>query len=263
MEDKRTFTVVNKDGAEIELVIKNPGLKDREEAESIRIKTWNRAVADDAPFAENLDKVLRKQGLWDDAKEAKLKELQEELRDIFEKLDKGGIKLSEAKEAALKAREIRGEINKIGLNRVKYASTTVEALSSDREFQFLISCMVYYKNEPNKKYFKDFNDYLNRAGDVDAYLISSKVADVLYGGNEEYWVENKFLKEHKFVDDKLRLVNTDGHLIDREGRLIDEDYNYIKYDEAGKAVIIDKDGNPLEINTERKPFLDEEGNEIK
>lgn len=260
-EKNRDFKVFNKD-KEIELTIKNPGLKDREEAESIRIKTWNRAIADGAPFAENLDNVLRKQGLWTDAKQEKLNSYREELAEIFDRLDKGGIKLSDAKKDALRARELRNKINEISLDRVKYSSTTVEGLSSDKEFQYLISCMVYYKNEPNKRYYKDYNDYLNRAGDLDSYLISGKVAEILYGGSEDNWAENKFLKEQGFVDDQYRLINSDGHLIDEEGRLINEFGSYVKYDESGKAIVIDKDGQPLELKVERKPFLDDEGNEI-
>jgi hypothetical protein len=262
MEDNRNFTVTTKDGKEVELVIKNPGLKDREEAESIRIRAWNRAVNEKAPFAEKLGSVLREQGLWDDSKDEKLATLRTELAEIFDKLERGGIKLSEAKDAAIKARQIRNEMNLVTFDRVKYASTTVEGISSDKEFQYLVYAMVYYKNEPNKKYYKDFNDYLNRAGDIDSYLIMNKVSNILYGGNEENWTENKFLKEFKFVDEKLRLINSDGHLVDTKGRLINEYGDWIKYDENGKEIIIDEAGNPVEVQVDRKPFLDEEGNEI-
>lgn len=264
MDDKknRDFKIFDKDNKEVELTIKNPGLKDREEAESIRIKTWNRAIEDGAPFAKKLDNVLRAQGLWNDEKQAKLEGFQTELMEIFERLEKGGIKLSDAKKDALRARELRNDINRLSMDRVQYSSTTVEGLASDKEFQFLISCMVYYKNEPNKRYYKDYNDYLNRAGDIDSYLISGKVAEILYGGSEDNWTENKFLKEQGFVDDQYRLINADGHLVDKEGRLVDEFGNYIKYDESGKAIIVDKNGQPLELKIERKPFLDDEGNEI-
>lgn len=262
MNDKnRIFTLKDKDGNDMELIIKNPGLKDREEAESLRIRTWNRAIADKAPFAENLGKVLREQGLWDDTKEQKLIDLRLELTDIFDRLDKGGFKLSEARKLAIKARDIRNEINLVTFDRIRYASTTVEGLSSDKEFQFLVSCMVYY-NKDNKRYFKDFNDYLNRTGDVDAYMISNKVSEILYGGSEENYTENKFLKEQGFVDEKLRLINSDGHLIDKEGKLVNEDGDYIKYNEDGTVVIIDKDGNLIETKIEKKPFLNEDGTPI-
>jgi hypothetical protein len=263
MDDKnRAFTITTKDGKEIQLIIKNPTLKEREEAESIRIRAWNRAINEGAPFAEKLNDVLRKQGLWDDEKDDKLSKLRVELADIFDKLEKGGIKLSEAKELALRARGIRNEVNIVTFDRVRYASTTVEGISSDKEFQYLVYAMVYYNDNANKKYFKDFNDYLNRVADIDSYQISGKVAEILYGGNESEWPENKFLKNFKFVNEKLQLVNKDGHLVDTEGKLIDEDYNYIKYGPDGQKIIVDQDGNPVEFKEESKPFLDDEGNPI-
>jgi len=97
-------------------------------------------------------------------------------------------------------------------------------------------------------------------------------------------VENKFLKEFKFVNEDLRLVNDDGHLIDIDGRLINEEGRYIAYrtkkaeieqdeDELyfvniqGNEVVkvVDEDGDERWVTpdlAERKPFLDEEGNPI-
>lgn len=255
-----TFTVI-KDGQEIELMIKNPSLKEKEEAEAIKIRWWNKAVKEGCVFAENLNKVLEDQGIWNTEKQTKLDELRLELSNIFDKLDKGGIKLSEAKSLAIHARQIRNEISFLTFDRIRYISNTVEGISSDKEFQYLVSAMVY--NKDGKKYFKNFEDYLNRAGDLDAYQVSAKVSEYLYGGGADQYPENKFLKEYGFCDDKLRLVNKDGNLVDIENKLIDEDGNYIKFGPDGQKIILDENGEPVaEQNNTRKPFLNEDDKPI-
>ena len=54
---------------------------------------------------------MKEQGIWNEEKEEKLANLRIEIADNLEKIDKGGIKLSEAKLAAMKVRELRTEIN--------------------------------------------------------------------------------------------------------------------------------------------------------
>ena len=59
--------------------------------------------------------------------------------------------------------------------------------------------------------------------------------------------ENEVLLKYGFVDDKLRLVNEDGQLINKEDEVVDED----GLTSEDKKVV------------EHKPFLDDDGNEIK
>lgn len=261
--DKNNIVAVEEDGKLVEIYIKSPSLQDNERAESIRVKRWNQAISDGAVFTEKLNDILIKQGIWTDEKEQKLLDLRLELSDTIDTIDKGGIRLSDAKKLALKVRTLRSDINKLTFVRLKYVNETVEGQSQNAQFNYLISqCAVYNENR-EKKYFKSYEDYLNRANNIDSYLISNRCADVLFGNNEANWPENKFLKERGFVDEKLRLINKDGHLVDTDGKLIDEYGNYIKYSEDGKSIVIDKDGNPVEMTFERKPFLDDEDNPIE
>lgn len=263
MDDTNRIVEVAENDKIVKVYIKSPSLQDNEKAESIRVRRWNQAIADKAVFAEKLNEVLKEQGLWSDDKDQKIMELRLEIAEAINAIDKGGIKLSKAKELALKIRDLRAEINGIMFSRLKYVNETVEGQAQNAQFQYLISQCAVYNDDRNKKYFKSYEDYLNRANDLDAFLISTKCADVLFGNNETNWPENKFLRERGFVDDKLRLINKDGHLVDNQGRLIDEFGNYIKYAEDGKVIYIDKDGNPVEAEVERKPFLDDDGNEIE
>lgn len=258
MEKDRTIKVF-KDGNEVEVYIKDLSLEEREKAEGIRIKKWNAAIQNGAIFAEKLGKVLKDQGIWDDEKENKINELRLEITDCLNTLDKGGIKLSDAKNIALKIRDLREEINILSVNRIRYINETIEGQAQNAEFDYLVSQCAVYSNNRDTKYFANYEDYLNRKNNLDSYMISSKVAEIMYGGGEENWPENQFLKTYKFIDDKLRLVNKEGHLIDSKEKLIDEFGNYVSYDKNGKKVYVDEDGKTLEVNIERKPFLDDDG----
>ena len=92
---------------------------------------------------------------------------------------------------------------------------------------------------------------------------------MLYGLDPDYeknLPENKFLVTYKFANEKLELVNKDGHLIDSEGNLIDEEGYYVKYVDE-KKVRVTKDGRELDENNNVKvefsPFLDDDGKPVE
>ena len=70
------------------------------------------------------------------------------------------------------------------------------------------------------------------------------------------------MKQYKFVDDKLRLINKDGKLVDEQGRLIDENGRFINE----KGEFVDKDGNLVNSEgdyvVEFTPFLDDDGKPV-
>lgn len=261
MDQDRIIKVFN-DGKEVEIYIKDLSLQEREEAESVRIKKWNQAIQNKAVFAEKLNAVLEEQGIWNDEKETKISELRLEVAEYLDAIDKGGIKLSEAKKLAMKIKDLRNKITILAANRIRYINETVEGQAQNAEFDYLTSQSAVYNDDRSKKYFASYEDFLNRKNHIDAYTISSKVAEILYGGGEEAWPENVFLKKYKFVDEKLRLINKEGHLIDEDGRLIDDMGNYISYDKKGNKIFVDNKGNPVITSLERKPFLDDDGKPI-
>ena len=139
----------------------------------------------------------------------------------------------------------------------------------------------------NQPYFADQKAYDSQMGEPWVVEASSELANMLYGLDPDYetnLVENKFLKEFKFVNEDLRFINDDGHLVDSEGRLINEDGKFIAYhtkeaEEAqdqsqiyfvnadGEEVVsvTDESGNETWVKksvVERKPFLDDDGNPI-
>lgn len=262
MDDSKREFKVTKDGQELTLYIRNPTLQENEEAESIRLKSWTRAVKDGGILAEKLGDVLREQGIWDDDKEARQKEFQEELIESIRKIKRGGIKLQEARQLAIRIRQVRNELNVLTLDRVNYIDNCCEGQAQNRQFAFLVSCCTVYNDNKKKKYFSSFEDYLNRAKDIDAFIASNTCASVFYGTTDvSGWPENEFLKRYKFCNEKLQLIDSEGHLVDIDGKLIDGDGNLVKVVD-GVDIPIDKDGNDIIVENEVLPFLSEDGQPI-
>lgn len=252
------------DGTEV--YIKDPTRKDREGSESAKAKAWHRALDDGCKTEEQMLRIIAEKGLWDDDRETQIAELQEERESLEKTIKEGGIKLSEAKANAIKIIKIDNIVAELASNRIKYLGETLEAHARRAEYDYLVSCCAVYNSNRGKPYFKNYEDYLNKKSTYDVNLIASKASEVLYGMPDlDNTPAKQFLKEFKFVDDQLRLINKDGHLVDEDGRLVDEHGNYIKYVGRGdkkRPVIVDIDGNEIK-EQKRKAFLDDDGKPIK
>jgi hypothetical protein len=159
---------------------------------------------------------------------------------------------------------VRDEIRDLISVRTSLDNHSAEGQADNARFNYLVSVCVVY-NDTKEPYFKNMEDYLNRATDPVALIGAQNLANMLYGLDNDYesnLPENKFLKKFKFVDDKLRLIDKKGRLIDSEGRLVDDQGRFI--DDQGNFV--DKYGNRVDIDgeyiVEPQPFLDENGNPI-
>ena len=259
-----TFTLFV-DGKDEQFLIKSPSLADQRESQKIYNQAFSDAVKSGCIVRARLDDLLKEQGLWDDNKQIKFNTIQQELLDYEKTLARGGINLKTAKEIAIKMKTLREDLRELISVRTNLDNHTAEGQADNARFNYLISsCLVYYHNK-DKKYFKDYAEYLSRASEPVAIKAAQVLANMLYGLDNDYekkLPENKFLTNYKFVDDKLRLVNDKGQLVDGEGRLIDQNGRFIN--EEGKYV--DKNGNPVDENgdylLEFKPFTDDNGNPI-
>jgi hypothetical protein len=259
----RTFTatVNNK---ETTFLIKSPSLADQREATKVYNTAFSDALKAKAVVRAKLDDLLVEQGLWDDKKQFQFTALQSKILENERKLAKGGISLHEARNIALEMKKDREELRDLISVKTNLDTHTAEGQADNARFNYLVSaCTVY--NDTKKPYFSSYDDYLNKASDPIAILAAQNLAGMLYGlenNYEEKLPENKFLRQYKFVDDKLRLINKEGKLIDQEGRLIDQNGRFI--DEKGEFV--DKDGNPVSDSgdyvVDFKPFLDDNGNPV-
>jgi hypothetical protein len=211
-----------------------------------------------------MDDVLEEQGLWNKDKQNKYNTLQQELVEGEKRLAKGGFSLTEAKKLAIKMRNIRLDIRDLISVRTSLDNHSAEGQADNARFNYLVSACVVYK-ENDKPYFKDLADYMDRQDDPVALEGAQKLANMIYGLDNDFeknLPENKFLKKYKFVNEDLRFIDKQGRTVDSEGRLVDENGRYI--DEQGNFV--DKDGNRVDAEGEfvvdAQPFLDDEGNPV-
>tara|TARA_R110002020_G_scaffold40330_1_gene119264 strand:+ start:841 stop:1731 length:891 start_codon:yes stop_codon:yes gene_type:complete len=267
-KDKDTFEFdIEEKGKSVKRAFKisEATLQQQNEATKVYNRTFRDALESGALLRNKLEDYMRNQGMWNDEKQADLELLQKEILDKEKQLAKGGIRLSVAKDVAIEMADKRTEIRTMLMERNSLDGSTAEGQADNAKFDYLVSATLVY-NDSNKPYFKDLADYRNKNTDPVAIEAARKLAQKMYGldsNHEHNLAENKFLQEFEFVDKELRLVNKEGKLIDREGNLINEDGRYI--DEKGN--LIDLDGNPVteegDYKFERKPFLDDDGKEIK
>ena len=262
MKNKK-FTVKVED-KEIELLLRSPSLDDQREATKVYNQSFSEALKAKAIVRAKLDDVLRDQGLWDEKKQAEFTTLQNNLLQGEQDLAKGGISLSKAKEIALEMKKHRDKLRDLISVKTNLDTHTAEGQADNARFNYLVfACTVYANN--NERYFKSYEDYINRSTELAAIVSAQHLASMIYGLDSDYeqkLPENKFLLDYKFVNKDLKLVNKNGQLIDEKGRLIDEFGRFV--DENGNYV--DKDGNRVDADgdyiVEFKPFIDDDGQPV-
>lgn len=259
----RDFTV-DINGKEVTLSVIAPSSKDQKEAGKVYNNAFTEALKSKAVVRARLDDLLVDQGLWDDDKQQRFDSLQREMLESEKRLAKGGISLQEAKDIALEMRKTREEIRDLISVKTNLDVHTAEGQADNAKFNYLVYACTVYKDNRNK-FFSSYDNYLERSSELPAIMAAQNLANMIYGLEADYEAklpENKFLKNYKFVDDKLRLINKEGKLVDQKGRLVDENGRLIN--EEGKFV--DRFGNLItedgEYDVEFSPFLDEDGNPV-
>lgn len=252
------------DGQTKSFSIISPSAEIQKEANKIYNTAFSDAIKAKALVRAKLDDVLTEQGLWDDKKQQSFNDLQNAILEGERILAKGGISLTKAKETALNMKKNRSELRDLISVKTNLDTHTAEGQADNTKFNYLVSaCLVY--TDSKETYFKGYQDYLNRSSEPISVLAAQHLASMIYGLESDYeekLPENKFLSKYKFVDDKLRLINKDGHLVDETGRLIDESGRYVNE----KGEFVDKNGNLVtekgDYVLEFQPFLDDEGKPI-
>lgn len=255
---------IKKEDKDVDLMVRSPSLEDQREAQKAYNQAFTDAIKSKAVVRAKLDDLLEDQGLWNKEKQAKFTELQQQVLDGEKRLAKGGFNIKEAKDLALQMKRTREEIRDLISVRTSLDNHSAEGQADNARFNYLVSSCVVYKNN-NERYFKSLEDYLNRADDPAALVGAQKLANMIYGLDnnfEKNLPENKFLHKYKFVDEKLRLIDKQGKLVDSEGRLIDENGRFINE----KGEFVDKFGNRVDADgeyvVESQPFLDDDGNPV-
>ena len=285
-KNEKVIESEDKDGNVVKILVKNPTAEQYRDSQIEYNRAFRAALDSGALLRQKINDHMVDQGIWGEDKEKQYQKFVDDISQQEEILKGGGIKLSEAKEVALKLRNLRNGFRDLLSERNALDSNSAEGQADNARFAELVRvCMV--NPDTGQPYFPSQTDYDSQADQPWVVEASSELANMLYGLDPSYegnLVENKFLKEFKFVNEDLRFINSAGHLVDVDGRLINEDGQFIAYrtkkaeetqdvnelyfvnvDGDEVVSVKDEDGNETWVKksiVKRKPFLDDNGKPI-
>ena len=267
LDKKDDFIFVEK-----EFAVRLPSYKVMEEANKLKSKVFRESLDSGDMLRDQLEDILRNKGLWNDQRQIEYDTLRKEILDREYQLQKGGIRLNDAKALALEMKEKRQRMVDMLSGRSDLDSQTCEGKSENARFNYLFAHSLVYNDDeltpfyPNglEDYVVDMDNPIAVKGATEFYYLLSGTENL-----DDKLPENKFLKKFKFVDDKYRLVEKgSARLVDRDGKYVDEYGNYVEYNEDGTYYYVDVNGRKLDEETgnfvidEPSPFLDEYGNPV-
>ena len=185
---------VEVNGEEKTFMVRSPSLTDQREAQKVYNQAFTDAIKSKSVVRAKMDDLLQEQGLWNAEKQAEYTRLQNELLEGERKLAKGGFALSEAKKLAMKMRIIRNQIRELISVRTSLDNHSAEGQADNARFNYLVSVCVVYKDN-DKNYFASLEDYMSRIDDPVALAGAQKLANMIYGLDNNF---EKNLPENKF-----------------------------------------------------------------
>jgi hypothetical protein len=210
------------------------------EAQKVYNRAFKRAIEEGAILKKSLEDHMRRQGLWDDAKQEEYEDLIKRSADIEYKIKSGFYKkASQARDKSIELKQIRNELSSLLMVRNSMDSNTADGQADNERFFYLITVCVY-DYETQRPVYTSLEDYNEKAETELAIKCASEFANFAYGLDENYedkLIENKVLKKLGLLNDKGELTNKHGQRVDLDGNLLDE-----------TGARIDKDGNRIDIN---------------
>ena len=263
VDDRRTFEI---DGTTY--AVRIPKVQDIKEANELRSRTFNEALSRGDLLRDQLESELRKRSLWNDHREMEYQTLRKEVLDGEYRLEKGGIKLKQAKKVAVEMAEKRAKMVDLLSSRTDLDSNTCEGKADAARFNFLFSCCLVYDEDDTPYFPNKLDDYLENQDDPVAVQGANEYYYLISGSDalDSNLPENVFLKKFKFTDGQNRLIDEEGRLIDQDGKHIDENGLYIKWNKNGTTTSVDANGRKVNdegrFDVKSSPFLDDEGSPI-
>lgn len=276
------------EGNDLVLAIRTPSAAVKQKARLVYAKSYKEAIEGGAMIKQQAENYIRSMNLWDDVREAEFQKLRKSLlageKVIETKRHEDGspVKLTEAREIAIKMNKDRQSLQELLSVRSGIEANTADSIAEQSHFNYLVAACTVYNDGAweGKPYFtRDrqtpaVEDYVERGTEQAAFDAASKLSELIYGSEIEILKklpENEFLQKYKFMDSDGHLVNKDGHKIDEKGRPVNEDGYFVdadgnrvdsegnRVDEAGRyvgdddAFFLDEDGNPVVPDGESEP----------
>ena len=240
---------------EHEFVVSQPSLDDHNEATKVYNRTFRAALESGAILRASLTDYMQEQNLWSEQKELEYAKLQIDILQRQESLEKGGIKLSEARAVALEMGDLRADLRDLISDRTSLDTNTAEGQADNEKFNCLVSRCVVYKSD-GKRFYKDYQDFKG-SSDFEVSLKGAKIlANMMYGLDDNFektLPENEFLIKYNLADENLRLIDRQGRFVTRDGELIEN-----------LGLIVDDEGNlqEAEKKDEFSPFIDDDTGDL-
>ena len=271
IKKREQIKTYDENGKALELDVIRPGHKVMQDANmkyNLKVSSLIRDASNGGErllLRSEVEDHLIKSGLWTRNDALTIEKLGIRIRASEFLLQKGGIKLNEARQLAIEMSKMRSEMMILYSKKQQLDFATIESVAEQVKFGYLmVKCVV--ATSDGKKFFDNYNDYMDRGDHVAVVEAAKCLAKFVYGMEEDASMnlyENKWLKEHEFIDSAGRLVDSKGSFVDKEGRQTDQAGRYVN--EQGdyvdkKGIRVDEEGNFLVDNP--KPFLDDDGNPI-
>lgn len=248
IRNKLTFKVDDQ-----EYAVKKPSATQQQDAQVVYSQTFAKFLKAGAMLKSQLEKYIVENNIWTEQHEEEFDKRVKQIAEFEDRLNKGGIALSEARRVAVSLRIARALLISFLSKKNELDEFTVESQAEDAKFDYLVSvCSVYNLN--GEPVFSSLDDYIERKDEPVAIACANHLAMLLHNYDPDFekkQVENKFLLEHKMCDDELRLVDKEGNLVDISGLRIDEDGNYLEEEVIETAPFINDLDNPTPENTEQ------------
>jgi len=252
---------ITRDGEEKTYYVIKPRHPQNIEAQIEYNKALRSAVNSGAFLRKELYKKLEEDGTWTKKMEQEQDKILKDIGKLEEKIRNGGLTLTELKNTGIEIKKLRTELRILIAKKNEEDQLTAESQAENSRFYSYISTCILDENK--NRVFKSIEDYEEKSEEKWVIECVEELAELLYGLEKDYenkYVENRFLKKYKIIDDENRFIR-DGKLVDKDGRLIDDEGYYI--DEDGNR--INKEGRRIDENgdyLDAAPMLDDDGNPI-
>lgn len=264
MEKEVKKVTVKVNGEERVVEIHKPTPKIEAEGNMASSKVFAKLVKEKAEDGKSayilrsqLNSYLADIGIYSDEDINDINTFGDRIKELEELLAKGGRKKSEGRDAAIELRKLRYAMYTLLMRQTQFDKNTVEHFADNARMNYLVTkCICFEGGAPIWTSVDDYEsdsalqDMLAEPVGILAGMISQYDPEF-----ENNLPENKFLKKYGFCDDKYRLINKDGQLVDTLGNLIDEDGNQVVKVEEPESVgeFLDDEGDVVSSVPSEEP----------
>lgn len=159
--------------------VRFPTIEESNMADYYYTKAYNKALKDDIPTNDEMEKIIRQKGLWTEDDDKKLKEIEDKINEVLVALSK--VKGEKAKEP------FYDELNNLQNERLilrnkknSYFNYTVESLAEQQRIAYL-TWACSYNAETGERLWKTFEEFKQETNQKGVADIAFQLLSLLMG----------------------------------------------------------------------------------